>query len=350
MRYRALFALFCCVLCGAALAQSYPTPQFYQAPLNLTLAASVASNELTIAIDDPNGNVPAASHPVLLGFRSTTLSSGALAFVAVTAATAFTTGAITDSMGCTTAVLCRLWVWAIDNAGTVNICAYNADTSSSVIDLSESVLQTSQSGTGGGTSAQALYCNASAVATKAVRRLGYVEATWTSGTGWSGPTTVQLFGPGIHKAGEVVTRVSSGIISSSTNLQTTETQTAIVAAITPGSATDLVLVRASVSINQTGGHTGTIRISRGTTPTLIGPTANYNIVTVAGATQLPLEALDNPATTSSVSYYIYGTSDSNNQAIVNSTGTSEIILEEIMGKLDEPVNDNVNPGVFAMTG
>ncbi len=352
MQYRALFALFCCMLCGAALAQSYPTPQFYQAPLNLELNVSVASNELTIAINDPNGNVPATSHPVLLNFRSATVSSGAITFVPVTAATAFTTGAITDSMGCTTAVLCRLWVWAIDNAGTADICVYNAEAAGrTIVDLNEAVLQSSASGTGGGTSAQTLYCNASSVSSKAVRRLGYVDATWTSGTGWSGPTTVQLFGPGIHKPGEVVQGPFFATNSTNYAVTTSFGVTSIVQTITPTSAVDLIYATADVNVFQTGSSdTVSLQIGRGSCATQFG---TFGILENPIYAVVPLSGMDAPASTSSLTYGVCATSNVGGNAAVNPALTgieSSITVWEIMGALDGPANDNVNPGVFARVG
>jgi hypothetical protein len=212
MRLRTILAALFCCLCGSAWAQSYPSPQLYQAPLNLTLNVSVTSHVLTVAINDPNGNVPSASHPVLTNFRNATggaITSGALAFVPITAATFFTTGATSDSIGCATGVVCRLWVWEINNSGSVAVCLYNTLSGTSIVDLDEGNVQSSASGTGGGTSTQTLYCSASSVSSSAVRRLGYIEAVWTSGTGWASPTKVVLFGPSIPRPGSVVQMVTN---------------------------------------------------------------------------------------------------------------------------------------------
>lgn len=301
----------------------------FTVPTNLQLNAAVASNELTVSVCTINSgsntcNNASSSNPILFAFRDPTAANGDPTIVSLQASLGFTTGATSDSFGCTTAVLCRLWVWAIDNAGTIDLCVYNADnpTGPSVVDLNEGAVQTSQSGTGGGTSVQALYCNASAVSSKAVRRLGYIEATWTSGTGWSGPTTVQLFGPGVKKPCDVVQTIYA------------QSSTAATATIVPTSAVNLVQVNATVVFSAAGNANAAAQIKRGATA--VGqPTYAYYAsgVSVTVVSSGAMAVLDNPATTSSTSYTI-----SNGGAV--SIGSETLSASEIMGALDKPSNDN----------
>ena len=257
------------------------------------------------------------------------------------------------------ACLCRLWIWAINNAGTIDLCAYNADTATSIVDLNEGVVQTSQSGTGGGTSAQALYCSASAVSGKAVRRLGYVEATWTSGTGWSGPTTVQLFGPGIKKPGDVVQTVIGTTTTMLSGAGATPTASHLTASIVPTSAVNLIWAQATGSFGCYNTSTAVnceAQIYRGTsTPFGSQMTAGLYATNTTYINGGPPMGMDAPATTSSTAYTVYVWALTNTTEYlfpwtVGQSNTALIRLDEIMGALDCPANDNVNPGVFALTG
>ena len=96
---------------ASALAQS---AQGYGAPINLQLAAAVSGNNLTVTVLGVNGSNPSSTNPVLVNFRSQTLNNGSngIVYGQITGALSFqvTSG---NTMGCTTAVVCRLWVTLI---------------------------------------------------------------------------------------------------------------------------------------------------------------------------------------------------------------------------------------------
>ena len=183
---------------------------------------------------------------------------------------------------------------------------------------------------------------------KAIRILGYVEISEsTAGTWATGPTYVQLFGPGVKKPGDVIQTVNSGPITTQTILGGSQTQTGVSAAISSTSAANIIRIRASVNVEITAAYQAAVRISRGTGPTLIGT----NVYVQGGNSnswQQPLvNASDTPNTTSSTTYYIFGICSIGNNCAVNynvgpfSPPASDMILEEIMSSL-EPANDNVS--------
>ena len=310
----------------------------FTVPTNLQLNGVTASNELTVSACAINSgsntcNNASASNDILFAFRDATAANGDPVIVALQAALSFTTGAISDSFGCVTAVLCRLDIYAINNSGTLGICVYNSLSGYKVQALNEGAVQTSQSGTGGGTSAQALYCNISAVSGKAVRYLGYVEATWTTAVGWSGPTTVQLFGPGVHRPGEIVqslyatSTTQTGSIGTST---TPATQLALSEGITPQSAADLIRITINATFGSSGAAAFVTQISRGTSPTLLGAGYVYASTVGGDGVQVPIRVYDQISTAQT--YYLFagqlvGTPIFNETAL--GSPFSDILIEEI---------------------
>ena len=286
---------------------------------NFQLNASVGSNQLTISVVANSGSAATAANPINVAFRDTTIANGDPVLEQITGAISFTI-ASSSTMGCQNGIMCRLWVFLINNAGTVDICAYNANSAgTSIVALAESILQTSASGTTGGSSAQTLYCAESAVAAKAVRYVGYIDISEaTAGTWASGPTKIQLFGPGIRKPGDIV--------------QIKSTSAATTLAITPMSAANLVLVNTTGTATATAQLSVTITLNRGATGIL---TQGYN---GSAVNDLPfaLTFLDAPAAATSQSYNLTASAGF-------SFGTTSIVLEEIMGALEEPANDNGEP-------
>jgi len=90
--------------------------------INYTLAGSVGSSNLTIALKDKAGNDASAASPVRLTFRNATLATGDYTTANVTAALSIVipSGA---TMGFTNAVEKYIYVYAMNNAGTVELVA-----------------------------------------------------------------------------------------------------------------------------------------------------------------------------------------------------------------------------------
>ena len=315
----------------------------YNDPINLQIATSVGASALTITVETAAGGTPSGSTPVPFVFS--TISGGAVtgapAVVSLQAALSFTI-ASGSTMGCQSAVVCRLWIIALNNAGTIQLCAYNALSGATVVAWNEGIQQTSQSGTGGGNNAQEFYCNASAVS-GAIRAIGYLEVTEaTAGTWTTAPAKVQLFGPGISKPGGIVQTVTS-----SSTTQSTTTATVTPAALSPAVTQAIVtssaanLVRVSIFGSMTAGvAVGHVQFARSTT--LIG--ILLSAAPSVGQMPASLSWLDAPATAGSVTYNLYGASNSGATLTWATTGSGYYWqLDEIMGALPEPANDDGGP-------
>jgi hypothetical protein len=285
-------------------------------PVNLQLNAFVISNQLSINIVGNNGSTASTINPILIPFRDTTLANGDPVIVSVQSALSFTIGS-GQTMGCASGAMCRLWVVAINNAGSVALCAFNANQLAThgpiIAPINEGLLQTSQSGTSGGTGAHAYYCNVSAVTNAAIRILGYIEINEaTAGTWASGPTFVQLFGPGIKKPGDEVQQLSAIGVGTP------------ISVFAPSSAADPVEVSLSYACQAAASATPvTLNIERGATvlvSQLLGGVST-SVVDLVGSADF----IDTPQTTSSQTYTAVTTGSA------CSINEVTIVLKEIMG-------------------
>lgn len=148
---------------------------------NVDIAASVATNALTISLKTALNADPSSLNPQIISFRSSTLTSGLFVSRTISAATSLTIPSGT-TIGTADGIEAYLYVYAIDNAGTVVLGV-------SMNFLDEGKLYSS-SAISGGASAQTLYSTA-AVTTKAVRLIGRIIITEaTAGTWSTAPTSV----------------------------------------------------------------------------------------------------------------------------------------------------------------
>jgi hypothetical protein len=315
----------------------------FDMPVNLGLFASVVSNQLTVSITGANGSAPSSGNPVLIPFRSTTLATGTPTIDSVQSSVSMTVGS-SLSMGCTSAVACRIWIYAIDNGGTVLLGLQTCSSATQIYSCSDDLLYNTNGNTNGTSLNGILASTVAGLSGKAVRLLGYLEVTEaTAGTWATAPSKIQLFGPGMKKPGDVIQTIYA---TNATPANTTSNtpQTFLSQAITPTSAINLILVNASANGgNQgTGGLLCTIQTYRGSTaignPQSIGNVSGGAIGAEAG---VAFPTLDAPGTTSSTTYAVKYLS-SNNANQVN-LYAAQIILQEIMGALDEPANDNGAP-------
>jgi hypothetical protein len=336
---------------AGSLAQS---AQGYGSPLNLQLAAAVSGNNLTVSVLGVNGSNPSSpSNPVLVNFRSQTLNNGTngIVYGQITSALSFqvTSG---NTMGCTTAVLCRLWVELICQTELTGTCTSillglsNQSTAAQIYPLAEDALQSTGSGISGGGSAGVIQTSVGGLSGKAIRIAGYIEVTWTSGTGWATtPSKVQLFGPGVHKPGDVVQTIYASTTSTATNGGGALTASNVTANLTPTSTVNLVRVDSSAGWLTTANSGAQMllsaQIQRGATsitPQVVTGPAGGSSIGYQGT--LSFSAFDAPSATSSQTYALYFNSSTIGHNVQITNGM--IILQEIMGAL-EPGNDDAAP-------
>jgi hypothetical protein len=158
----------------------------------------------------------------------------------------------------------RVYVWAIDNGGTVEM---GVSKSAGMFPESKLVTTTAEGGAGGADSATVMY-SGTARTSVAVRCLGYVDVPALPALGyWSTtPDKVQIMGPGVERSGEIVqVQASSTATSGSTNAlipwdntkpQNTEGTELLTVTITPRSASNRLIVEAFIPIVDVGANGG----------------------------------------------------------------------------------------------
>ncbi len=291
-------------------------------PVNLGMTASVASNALTVNITGANGATPSPGNPVLIPFRSSTLSTGTPVIDTLQGALGITV-ASGNTMGCANNIACRIWIYLIDNGGTVAMGLMTCSTTGTIFPCGDDQLYNSAAGTSGGSNAGTLYASTGSLSGKAVRIVGYLEATETTAGTWAtAPAKLQLLGPGVSRPGQP--------------LQVLFESTGVTLSITPTSTVNQIKFTASINCQVPPSGTTTILFRRGTlqlgSQAFIQNTSG-TINTVASAT-----FIDAPATTSAVSYNM-----SSSGTACSLSGSELIELEEIMGALSPdqvPANDN----------
>ena len=224
---------------------------------NCTLAASVGSNLLTVALKDNAGNNPSATSPCNINYRSATAATGSTTLVQQTAALSISTNATGATLGAGNNAAFRFWVVSFNNSGTNVLALFNASTSGACFSLPESVVASTTPISGSATSAGVFYTpNGTTVTSQAYRILGYVEynstGLATAGTYASAPNFIQTFGPGIRKPCEPVQQVFNSSSSATTGSGTTFVAATPSASITPTSAANTIVLTTNASVEQSG--------------------------------------------------------------------------------------------------
>lgn len=188
---------------------------------NATFTATVAANALTLALKTKAGTDPSATDPVYISFRPAGLTSGLYVTRTITAALSVVVSS-GSTLGTSNGTAARLYLLAIDNAGTVELALWNPLSGSNLLGINESgvISTTAEGGAGAADSAQVAY-STTARANVPVRVLGYIEITEaTAGTWATAPTVLQLMGPGVRRTGDTVQQKTSitGGSSSGTSL------------------------------------------------------------------------------------------------------------------------------------
>lgn len=206
---------------------------------NVSIATSVSASALTIALKTAAGADPTAASPVAISFRNSAAGTGTPVVRTVTAALSMVVSS-GSTLGHVSATETPLYVYAIDNAGTVELAV-----SSTLFEERTRQTSTTEGGGGAADSAIVLY-STTGRSNVAVRLLAILTSTQaTAGTWASLPTTASGTFP--HPIGVAISRPSGttvpvggvGISASSSTFSTAST--------TPVDVTNL-----SVTITVTG--------------------------------------------------------------------------------------------------
>ncbi|MHB0965559.1 MAG: hypothetical protein ACYC36_03805 [Bellilinea sp.] len=219
--------------------------------LNAGLAVTMAANAVTIALKGADGNDPSASNTVKIGFRSATLTSGAVNERSITAAlsTVISSG---STGGTVSAQASRIWIAAIDNAGTVELAWYQSLSGTAVVGFDESgvITTTAEGGAGAADSAQTWY-STTARSSVPFTILGYFDSTQTTAGTWATSASVIMVNPS-KRPGSVIncSATQTGAVATGTTVmpwddtipQITEGDQYMSLAITPKSAANLLKI------------------------------------------------------------------------------------------------------------
>lgn len=345
----------------------------FDMPVNMGLSASSNGTALTFTLTTAAGATPTTASPVLVPFRSTTMTAGTVAWRTITSTLTMTipSGA---TLGASSTVPFRLWLFMEDNGGTPELAVAMCSNVANIFPCTawEYTGKTSIVLDAAADSAGVLYAP-TAVASDAVRIIGFCNFSGglaTAGTWASSCTNLQLMGPGIKKPGDVVQTIrqtvalvatGTGVIPDDDSVpQISEGSQFMSQAITPTTAVNILSVEAQGAFANSGANVpvamalfqdaavNALAVSRGNFPSGAGViTSNYLEWSVlagsAVATTFTIRAGGSSASTTTFN----GTAGAQRY---NGTMNSFIKIREIMGALPEPANDNVHPGVFSKVG
>lgn len=275
-------------------------------PTNLTLAASVAANALTIALKTQAGADPSSSDPVKVPFPNQT---GGYDVLSVTAATSLVVPD-TATLGTANAVLAKLWVVAFNDSSTFRLGILNTQEASGITNLVPYNTYSSTTIGTGSDSAGVIY-SGTGVTTKAIQILGFLEVTEaTAGTWATAPSKVVVFKPWMPLPGA---RLPARTLLKTDTFSTTSTSFTDVTGsslnITLSSAANRVLVELSGTMGKSDGNSAFLNILRGSTVIAQGDAASSRVrctmwqnLASGGAATIGFSYLDAPGSVSAQTY------------------------------------------------
>ena len=220
---------------------------------NLTLSASRSGNAETIAVKTRAGADPSAADPVRVAFAK---SDGGFEVLEITSALSLTISS-GSTLGAANGAPFRVWVVLFNDAGTFRLGAIKCALSDGVYGLQDNVLEssTAEGGAGAADSSGVIYTG-TAVTSKAMRVLGYLEYTLTTAGTWdTAPSIINIYAHGDRLPGEIV-QTRRATTSARTNVtvstpalddsipQNTEGVEILTQSVTPRSAASLMRVSA----------------------------------------------------------------------------------------------------------
>lgn len=150
---------------------------------NLSIAASVGSNALTVALKNKIGSDPSAASPVSISFRNSTLTTG-------TYNTRQVTGALSmvvsngSFLGQLNGIAGPIFVYALDNAGTVELAV------SSTLFNTDGVISTTAEGGAGAADSRSVMYSTTARTNVPFRLIGKLISTQPTAGVWTVAPTV----------------------------------------------------------------------------------------------------------------------------------------------------------------
>lgn len=302
-----------------------------------SIAATVASNELIIALETEDGDTPSSGDGATVLFRDVTTSEGKLTSITVEASTILTVPD-TATLGTSNSTAFRLWVVAFNDGGTLRLGVIKCASTDSIYALGGWGIASSTAIGTGSDSAQVFYTG-SAVTAKSYTVLGYITyetGLATAGTWSSAPTRVQTFTTDTPLPGQNIQEQSTTYTTETFSSSSTFAATGLTKNITLSSAANAV--RIAVTQGGCGKDTGntelSLRLRRdSTTLSQFATNAGGNALTTANYIgSQSCVYLDFPNSSSAIAYNTYFASSANTAraGVQISSDRSSIILTELM--------------------
>lgn len=217
---------------------------------NYTISASRGSSAETITL----------SGITSLRFRNATAGTGDYSSVTVTNPSTLVIPS-TATMGMTNSVLSRLWLIAMNDGGTVRLGVVNTKLTDGIFALKDDLLLSATAIDTASDSAGVIYAG-SAVTTKAIRVLGYLEYTLAAvGTWDTAPSKIEVYQKGDKLPGDTVQirLTQTGAVATGTTVmpfddtipQNTEGVELMTQAIIPTSVASKLLIESIVYVSHT---------------------------------------------------------------------------------------------------
>lgn len=151
---------------------------------NCSITASVSASALTVSLKDKSGSDPSGGSPVKISFRNATSATGTYNLRSVTSALSMTVSS-GSTLGHASGVASSIYVYAIDNAGTVELAVC------SVMLPEGSVVSTTAEGGAGAADSNSVIYSTTARSNIPVRLLGRLTVTEaTAGTWATAPSEI----------------------------------------------------------------------------------------------------------------------------------------------------------------
>lgn len=352
---------YVCTTTGTSSTAVWSLPQVivargFDTAVNLSIAVThTGGNLLNVAFNQANGSAATSTTPIIVPFQSTSGSTitGLPNYVNVTGALSMTTFATGATFGTSSNTPFRLWFALFNSSGTVVPAIANFSTAAgNIYPTAEYGITNTLSISGSATNPGTWYTpNGTTLTACPFRLVGYCE--WlpgnllaTAGTYTSNPSNGVLFGPGIKKPGDLVQRTLS-VSSTGTSITgsvSSKTATATSVTFAPSSTVNQIYVRASGTMFSGGsGSVYNFQLARNSSSNLFGSVAGVGWWNGGGtqvAVPVMIEGVDQPQTTSIVTYTLYGWIagagssapwSGSSGGSPGGTATSVIVVEEMMG-------------------
>lgn len=295
------------------------------------LTASVATNALTVALVTMAGTDATADNVVYIPFRAGTATNSSINVRAVSTALSVVLSA-GSTLGFSTSQISRIYVVALDNAGTVELALYHPLSGTTLIPIDETLFysSTAEGGSGGADSAQTLY-STSARSNVPVSVLGYVDIQTgsTAGQWGNAPIAVQVLTTSTPHSGQVIQRLLSADTAAASGAtvlpmdnsipQNTEGTQFMSRAITPRHAADLLMIThvGQYASSVAGNDPITVALFQDSTANALAATASSKAV-AGDMVTIPLMYMMQAGTTSSTTFKIRAGSEAAGTTYFNS--------------------------------